>query len=585
MSLCDTCTRLSINPLNSGLKGRHQDLVQELHSSVAQLKSCASHCDPCRVFWASVRQFCPPAVLQELLGGGSHKGEKRVFIVVDSEGQLPRLLPRSIVNPNRVTLSEGARNIYLLLGPKPLALNLGFVHILAEFVSAHQGSPAAEFIRGRVAIEKDSSQPRPMLTRVIDLDGGRPKLLDTHGRDGAYAALSYCRGKRRGIHKIKLRSENYDEFRSSGIEESEMTLAHREGLQITRQDKASRDDWARESTRIPEVYGNAVLTIVAGRSDDSRKGFLGSGHEPAISPAVIRCELPGAKTDVCLVGVERSQDVGATDARVWCFQESILSRRMLVFGTEQLSFRCRECVDFEDGRSRPCGDEKEWYDYTISRDWTLRANVLKAWYEVAIEYSKLDFFDPYDNFAAISGVAQQFQSALRDEGIKPRYQAGLWESDMNRGLLWRSLRLIDENQEPLRKPVGVNGIHQGQEITTAPSWSWLGLRGPISQDVGNIYNPIMLDPGAYRCFPIAPKSWSSGYWHPKLVKHEEFPLPFKLEVRGSLRKVRVSTVPVSQYPGPLAWKGLYGVKPVTQHAVLLEAAEKPALKKANFGEL
>ncbi|KAI2621817.1 heterokaryon incompatibility protein-domain-containing protein [Hypoxylon sp. NC1633] len=620
MSLCHTCERLSINSLDRGPSGRHQDLVRELHSSVAKLESCASRCDLCRVFWASISIFCPPAVLQTLRNGGSYGGETRVFFLIDSAGNLPRLIPKSIINPLQVKLSENARKIHLFLGPSPSALNLGFVDILAKF-----GSPAASIIRGRIASGNDSSQfrvnmtkewlltcdhescgnssPRPMPTRVIDLGSGSPRLLDTHGRPGVYVALSYCWGQGRGIHKIKLRSENYDEFRTRGINESKMTLAHREGLQVTRElgyryiwidalciiqgsDQASRDDWARESVRIPEVYGNAVLTVVAGRSDDSRKGFLKYQNNPAMdpknAPSAVKCELPGGKTDACLLGIERSQDVGATDTRAWCFQEAILSRRMLIFGTEQLSFRCRECIYFEDGKFRACGDRNEWYDYTIPKDWTRRADVLNAWYEIAVEYSKRDFFDPCDNFAAISGVAQQFQSALRENNVKPRYLAGLWESDMIRGLLWKSMRLIDETQPPLRKPIAVSGAHQNQEIRTAPSWSWLGLRGPISQDVGKAYNPIMLDPTAYRCLPKSPKVWAGGNWDPVLVKHEDMPLPFKLDVRGSLREVRVSAVAVSQYPAALRWTGYYGIKPVARHAVLLEAAEKPALKEATL---
>ena len=131
---CNTCVHLSINPTDLGPNGIYQDVVQELHSSVGELKSCASRCDLCRVFWAGICNFCPPKVLEHLLRGGSHKDERRVFILVDSAGKLPRLRPsKPIVNPNRVPLSEGARKIHLLLGPTPSALNLGFVDILAEF--------------------------------------------------------------------------------------------------------------------------------------------------------------------------------------------------------------------------------------------------------------------------------------------------------------------------------------------------------------------------------------------------------------------------------------------------------------------
>ncbi|KAI0162346.1 hypothetical protein GGR57DRAFT_517678 [Xylariaceae sp. FL1272] len=230
-------------------------------------------------------------------------------------------------------------------------------------------------------------------------------------------------------------------------------------------------------------------------------GFLAGGAQHTVPSAAITCELPGGRNEICYLGAERSQEVGATDPRAWCFRESLLSRRMLMFGPEQLMFRCCECMEFEDGKHRPLGDKNEWRTSSIPKDWTLRADVLRAWYEIANEYTKREFFDPHDNCAALSGVAQKFQDALRDGDVRPRYLAGLWESDMVRGLLWRSSTLVDADQEPLRKSIGVSQANQGHEFMTAPTWSWLGLRGHIIQDIGVVYNPIMLDPTAYRCFP------------------------------------------------------------------------------------
>jgi hypothetical protein len=378
-----------------------------------------------------------------------------------------------------------------------------------------------------------------------------------------------------------------------------MTLAHVEGIQVARElgfrfiwidalciiqgrDKASRDDWMRESVRIPQVYGNATLTIVAGSSSDSRRGFLNCTERSNTRYARVKCNLPGGGSEMCYIALERSQDVGPTDARAWCFQESILSRRMLVFGKQQLSFRCREQVEYEDGNWRLLSDKTELYDYTIPKDWTLRAVVFRCWYDITMQYSMRDFFDPHDNFAAISGIAQQFQTALRDSDNMPRYLAGMWETDMIRGLLWRSRRLVDENEKALSRPISVNGAETGRVVKTAPSWSWLSLKGSITQGFGSSYNLIMLDPTAYRCFPKIHNRWAAGDWDPTLIKHEDMQLPFKLEVRGSLKRVRVSSVPVSQYPFPIKWKDDYGIKPVPKHAVLLESCEILPLREANM---
>ncbi|KAK8029900.1 hypothetical protein PG993_011191 [Apiospora rasikravindrae] len=88
---------------------------------------------------------------------------------------------------------------------------------------------------------------------------------------------------------------------------------------------------------------------------------------------------------------------------------------------------------------------------------------------------------------------------------------------------------------PLRRLICVQGKDAGREIATAPSWSWLGLRGAIEQAVGQPYGPLRSE--SADCRPRRPGPLGTG--DVEMVKHEDMPRPFKLEALGELRALRV----------------------------------------------
>ena len=441
-----------------------------------------------------------------------------------------------------------------------------------------------------------------MPTRVIDL-GDKPltmvpKLFHTQSCHGRYVALSYSWGD--GVrHKVKLVKATLEDLQK-GIPEALMTLAHREGLQITRElgyryiwidalciIQDDKKDWEREATRIANVYGNAELTIVAGRSNNSLDGFLNQTFEPSLPP----CTLVYSKPDValpsescCFIGLQRSSATGPVDTRAWCFQESVLSRRMIVYGEQQLSFKCREHDEYEDGRYSihrwGTGGRYDLSTDALTDQQLTKNEVLKRWYELTALYSIRDLFEPRDNFATLSGVAYRFQKAL---GC--RYLAGLWESDMICGLLWKSRRILSGNHSKaaLRKPVGVRGDDKGNIIVRAPSWSWLALQGPIWPATGKSDDRKLRDPSTFRSRPADQNGeiWSPDDWHPGIVM--DLPLPCRLEVLGCLREVRCSSKSVSEYPRKPNWQFSRGK--LNQHATLLEAVDVGAVARTSTDSL
>ncbi|KLU86446.1 hypothetical protein MAPG_05459 [Magnaporthiopsis poae ATCC 64411] len=344
----------------------------------------------------------------------------------------------------------------------------------------------------------------------------KPKLLITQqGQWGHYMTLSYSWGdgvrhpiKLKGGKKYRDRNEdNLEEFLRAIPDGEEMTLTHREALRIARLlgygyiwidalciIQGDEDDWQKEVPRLPQVYGNADFTLVAGRSNYSPNGFVRDPYTPEVRPCRLPYRispyLPGAlstspENDNYYVSLPRSLETGPVSQRAWCFQEAVLSRRQIVYGTEQLRFECRERRVWEDGRflytkGRPC------LDLSISMtasglpgDPTTK-ELLRDWYIRMIDYSRLDVFDPEDNFTTTAGTAARFQRALGGS----RYPAGLWEADMISGLLWFGRHVVQASysKKPLRRPIGVRDANKAQVIERAPSWSCLALQGPICDE-------------------------------------------------------------------------------------------------------
>ncbi|KAI0438505.1 heterokaryon incompatibility protein-domain-containing protein [Xylaria telfairii] len=600
-ALCDVCANLTLErPANRSLRVTPITEVKH-HDSLAALKECfaSKTCAVCHLFWTGITKKLNASTIAAYLDNKIPlPNGPGLVLVIDWQDPAPEQLADS--------------NVFRWLGRNPTLLIQVGKHnisqlILAVFdIFAPLGSAAGTILRGRDSSWSGDDRERtittkkwlencykyhprcggrdamPLPTRVIDLgdpdNKSRPKLLITNGLEGRYVALSYCWGTGRGIHKLKLRTETLQAFQV-GIDEGLMTRAHREGLQITRElgyryiwidalciiqgsDALSREDWAREAIRIPQVYGNAELTIVAGRSEDSRHGFIAPTSKPAAPPASLLCSLPGIGLSPDFwIGLKRSRDIGPTDLRAY---------------KEQLSFKCREREDYEDGHWDFHGRHDGWYDLT--RDPTLPRylrRALPAWYALTVEYSKRSFFDPTDNFAALAGVAFKFQKAIALEHSNTRYLAGLWEVDMIAGLLWRSSRIVDPSHKPLCQPLAVTGPNAGKEITIAPSWSWMSLVGPIHQgkETTSLTNPT--DP--FYCFPTNPdgKTWSSHDWHPSMVKHEDLPLPFPLQVKGHVRKLRCSKCPTSTFQSVSFWQ--FKKQHLDQVTILMEAAENQAL--------
>jgi hypothetical protein len=128
-----------------------------------------------------------------------------------------------------------------------------------------------------------------MPTRIIDVgdpaNGKAIRLIYTQGMREQYIALSYCWGVI-ASDILTLNAKTHQSM-TYAIRESDLSKTHKEVLQLARAFgiryvwidalciiQGDADDWERESKTMADVYGNATLTVIAGRSADSRKGFI-----------------------------------------------------------------------------------------------------------------------------------------------------------------------------------------------------------------------------------------------------------------------------------------------------------------------
>lgn len=226
------------------------------------------------------------------------------------------------------------------------------------------GNSAVAFDRLRLwyheCLEKDARCEMPLdpswkggqlPTRVIDVgsDPSRPpRLIEMKGRDGTYAALTYCWGIPRAF---MTRRETYRE-RLAGFEVEDLPPTIRDALIVTReleipflwidaiciiQDDAA--DWLTESAKMAQVYGNAAVTISATAAQDTSVGcFVPKYAAQTPIPLRSRCSSSHQQRTMYVSADTTSRkcaiDKSVLNARAWCLQERVLSRRIIHFAKD-----------------------------------------------------------------------------------------------------------------------------------------------------------------------------------------------------------------------------------------------------------
>lgn len=373
-------------------------------------------------------------------------------------------------------------------------------------------------------------QPRasPLPTRILDLgpppqdhdgSGERAEVDDSvrvrdteDGEVARYVALSYCWGGAQPV--VLTRDSRAQMARPGGIALARLPRTIRDAVVATRalglrylwvdvlcivQDCA--EDVSRELNRMTRVFRNAWITLSAASAASCHDGFL--QHRRPRRSVVPRFELPfgpvegggGGEAPGTVVLGEAFWHYAydePVNQRAWCFQESLLSPRVAVFGTHELLWQCCKVSDpviaggaghsYDEGHERL---PRAYLEDDSSSDGVpapSAKDLETAWYFTVINYSYLSLTYDDDRLVALAALASEHQRLLGDT-----YVAGLWRGDLGLWLHW----IIDPKEtadrrcggpQPLRpRPRATGTVHHGADDGyVAPSWSWASARGTIS---------------------------------------------------------------------------------------------------------
>lgn len=329
------------------------------------------------------------------------------------------------------------------------------------------------------------AQPR----RLLKLEPDRIRLVETSTlpRTPQYASFSHCWGRTPTFEVLtneNLASMAFEVPRGMLAKSFKDAVTVCQHLKIEHlwidslciiQRGDEGDDWSYHVTAMGGIYAGAVLNICADRAASSLDGFL-QPREDLRFPATIT--IPGGASNETfqLIDLEAANlDIATsrTSRRAWILQERLLSPRVLHFTGSELYWECSEqrlaCESFPNGipelslqfqsRLAPFNPSDCYTISTTDGAQDQRTMTLSVWYRTLGDYTSRQIsFPDKDKFAALAGVAQEFQRILRD-----RYVAGMFVSDLPLALLW-------ELPESAPRRTSSN---------RAPSWSWASQDGCV----------------------------------------------------------------------------------------------------------
>lgn len=256
-----------------------------------------------------------------------------------------------------------------------------------------------------------------------------------------------------------------------------------------------KEDWSYEAARFGKYYENALLTIAATGASSSDQGlFL-----PRSGPKSLTFR-PGTPIGYTIRSRISSWHHGTTTAplskRGWAIQERLLSRRVLHFAENMILWECHDCraTELDPQGLIPIGPDdipdisSEFM--TKCRDLYAKGpgsdNFMDEWYQFIPAYTKSDFTFVSDRLPAVSGIATIIQKHSQQS-----YVAGLWESDIPRGLAWQSFTPFRFETAHLIDPRIINNPAKGESQLVFPSWSWASSRGFAFYDPGLNWTPFV----------------------------------------------------------------------------------------------
>ncbi|KAH9226247.1 hypothetical protein K456DRAFT_1903963, partial [Colletotrichum gloeosporioides 23] len=306
-----------------------------------------------------------------------------------------------------------------------------------------------------------------------------------------YAALSYCWGGDQPGKTTKSRLEAYSwtvpwENIGKTIQDA-VEVTNNLGLSYLWVDafcivQDDQNDIDEEIPQMPDIYNQAVVTIVASRAQACADGFLQypplENIADLIVPLKLRLSRFSGDLEATAFSLKHEYYCSPpTETRGWCFQEKWLSVRLLEFEYERVHWSCASTEQYL-GEAQPAERldrfQENYRRFMISAQgdgskvtglsetYTSTPAMHRLWRRTIGKFTHGRLTKPEDRAIAISGLSQMFSRKLQDA-----YYAGLWGQSLPLDLLWQT-------RAWKAKPTLRLQNYQG------PSWSWFSGNQPIS---------------------------------------------------------------------------------------------------------
>lgn len=356
-------------------------------------------------------------------------------------------------------------------------------------------------------------QETPPPTRLIlielvdDWRRFQVRLVRTEKQHIDYVALSHCWG---GFQPIRTLASNLGSHEQS-ISFQELPPTFQDAIIVTVElgyrylwvdtlciVQDDRVDWEKEASIMGAIYANAQLTIAASHAKDSTEGLFGQRGQPN-AWYTIHSPLQTGDDDngeLILAVSDHTHAMrcdprsGFVARRAWCFQEQVLSKRVLWFTDGEVVFQCRRKIESETGLPiRDINWKQEMSD----------------WLWIVKEYSGRNMTHFEDRTWAIKGLVSMVRSLHRGR----KYENGVWHGSWEEPAVWQTMALANAPDN-----TDVDWIHQllwhrcfrnsawdrrllsELHQSKTPSWSWMASPGPV-KFLRKLNNPLKINETIY----------------------------------------------------------------------------------------
>ncbi|KAI1869359.1 uncharacterized protein JN550_005989 [Neoarthrinium moseri] len=343
-------------------------------------------------------------------------------------------------------------------------------------------------------------EPGKLMVSLITVEDLSISEQSQVAADG-FAALSYCWG--REGNPVQLTAKTLEELQSGIVTSSlpstindAIHFAHDLGLKYIWVDalcifQDSTQDKELEITRMGSYYGTNTVTLCAASAPGSSNGLRSTEPAPSlyrVPPLVLRCDVGGAGRILLHSSLDLREPI---TGRGWTLQESLLSRRLVIF-SHQLYWCCATANAACEGElatlprvpnrnfGAPASLVPGVYPAQVLRDYPPEVQ----WYLVVGDFARRRLGVEADKLLAVSAFAGRVHArfracggprddgtarAHRSPGASIAYVAGLLLSRRDLSLVtpqlfWQVARTADCTRPKAYR---------------APSWSWASVDGEL----------------------------------------------------------------------------------------------------------